>query len=357
MKKVGIITIYNSNYGNRLQNYDLQEILCNFGVEVVTIKNNALLNKKTNFINYFLRNIKALFVKSDFIDAKERENKFIEFNKNIKSTSKCFNWFRKKMINKFDYLIVGSDQVWNPYIGRFSDFDLANFSFLNCKISSYAASIGVDKLDDTHIEKIKSVLSNYKNISVREVAGKNLLSSIISNKSIEVNIDPTLLLNEEQWIKVAKKPDIYDGSKYILCYFLGKINTNQMNEINRIASEKNCKVINLLDKNDEYYYTGPSEFIWLEANAEYIFTDSFHSSVFALIFNKSFIIFDRIDDNKKMNSRLETLINMFKLKNRKFEGKITEENLNHDYSEAYKILEEERKKSEAFLKKALDIKE
>ena len=79
--------------------------------------------------------------------------------------------------------------------------------------------------------------------------------------------------------------------------------------------------------------------------------------VFGLIFNRPFIVFDRDDKEAKMNRRVDTLINKFKLKNRKFEGRITEENVNHDYSEAYKILEEERKKSEAFLKKALDIKE
>ena len=113
-----------------------------------------------------------------------------------------------------------------------------------------------------------------------------------------------------------------------------------------------------MDKNSPFYECGPSEFLWLEKYAFLICTDSFHSSVFAILYNRPFVIFDREQKNiVSMNSRLETLIKKFKLKNRKFEGKITKENLNHDYSEAYKILEKERKKSEVFLKKALDIKD
>ena len=58
-----------------------------------------------------------------------------------------------------------------------------------------------------------------------------------------------------------------------------------------------------------------------------------------------------------MNSRIETLLSKFKLENMKFNGKITTEKLKHDYTEAYKILEQERNKSIKFLKKALEIEE
>lgn len=357
MKKVGIITIFNSNYGNRLQNYALQETLKKLKVDVTTIKNIALLNKKTNLINYLLRNVKHIFVRQDFVDASEREEKFVDFNKHIKSTSTCFNWFNKRELNSFDYFIIGSDQVWNPYIGRLTDFDLANFELENKVISSYAASMSVDHIDDVHINKLIKAVSKYNRISVREDSGKQILEPHLKNKKIEVLVDPTMLLTKEEWIEISKKPKNHDDSKYILCYFLGNVDQQQLDEIKQIAKEQKCKIINILDKQDPYYYTGPAEFLWLEANAEYIFTDSFHSSVFAMLFDKPFVIFDRKDNNKKMNSRLETLITKFQLKNRKFEGKITKENLNHDYSEAYKILEEERKKSKEFLEKALDIKE
>ena len=74
------------------------------------------------------------------------------------------------------------------------------------------------------------------------------------------------------------------------------------------------------------------------------------------MYNRPFIIFERDDKTVSMNSRIETLISKFNLKNRKFEGKITKENLEHDYTEAYKILKEERQKSKEFIEKALEIK-
>ena len=88
-----------------------------------------------------------------------------------------------------------------------------------------------------------------------------------------------------------------------------------------------------------------------------ICTDSFHSSVFAILYNRPFIVFDRDDKSKDMSSRIDTLISKFKLKNRKYNGKeIIEENINHDYTEAYEILKNEREKSFNFIKNALDIK-
>ena len=108
-------------------------------------------------------------------------------------------------------------------------------------------------------------------------------------------------------------------------------------------------------KSEAYTY-GPAEFLYLEEKAELICTDSFHSSVFAFMFNKPFIIFERKSGKVNMSSRIDTLLSTFHLINRRYNGiSITKENLEHDYTEAYKILEKERKKSEDFLKKALDI--
>ena len=124
-------------------------------------------------------------------------------------------------------------------------------------------------------------------------------------------------------------------------------------EIERIAKENNCEIINMLDKNSPFYQTGPSEFLYLEKNAFLICTDSFHSSVFAILYNRPFVVFDREDANVKMNSRLDTLLKKFKLENRWYEDKITEEQLQVDYKESYMILEGERKKAKEFLENAI----
>ena len=186
---------------------------------------------------------------------------------------------------------------------------------------------------------------------------KKIIEECTGRKDVYVLVDPTMLLNAEEWDGVSKKPEQLKNDRFILNYFLGELSEQRKTEIERIAKENNCEVINILNKNSPFYQTGPSEFLYLEKNAFLICTDSFHSCVFAILYDRPFIVFDREDNIVSMNSRIETLINKFNLKNRKFEGKITESNLNHDYTEAYKILEREREKANNFLKKALDIEE
>lgn len=351
LKDIGIVTIIdNDNYGNRLQNYALSHF-CEkkYNIKTVTLLNKHYLNEK-KFLG--IRIIKNLFKKKKNIDMKRREE-FDSFNENINFSKKTINCFSN--LNKYDYLIVGSDQVWNPYIRRLRDVDVLK-GVLNNKRISYAASFGVSNIQKEHIYKIKNEIKNFKAISVREDVGKKIVEENTGRKDVEILIDPTMLLTAEEWDNVSKKPKMLKKDRFILNYFLGELSEKRKNEINKIAKENNCEVINILDKNSPFYQTGPSEFLYLEKNAFLICTDSFHSSVFAILYNRPFIVFDREDKEQKMNSRIETLINKFNLKNRNYTGKITKENLEHDYIEAHKILEKEREKSKRFLEKALDIK-
>lgn len=353
MKKIGIVTIYNSNYGNRLQNYALQCFLEKMDYNVSTIKNVSLLNKYKNNFDYFLRNIKFLFKKNDFIDTKKRELLFQQFNKNINTTKYVFNWWRKDKTNDFDQFVIGSDQVWNPYIGRLSLFDVAEFT--NKKVISYAASIGASSLEKDYLDILESKLKKLDAISVREEQGKVLLKEKC-NLNSDVLIDPTMLLTSKEWEQVMQRPKQYTDEKYILNYFLGDMDLNYKKMINSYANKNNLKVINILDRDDPYYITGPGEFLFLEKNAEIIFTDSFHSSVFAILFDRPFVIFERNQLNhNNMGSRIDTLLNKFKLTERKFNNNMKiEDYIYHNYDEAYKILDAERKKSEEFLKNNLE---
>lgn len=356
MKKIGIITIVdNNNYGNRVQNYAVQQILKSFNIyDVETIQNEPRLNKRTSKIEYLLRVIKTILKDVDNDRNKSlRKKLFFKFNEeNIKFSDKKFNVFRK--YTEYDYFVVGSDQVWNPTFSRLRNFELLDFNTTAKKIA-FSASFGISKLPNEYKDIIKKELVNFKKISVREDAGKEIIKNLDIGKDVEVLVDPTMLLTTEEWDKVAKKPEQLKTDKYILNYFLGELSGERKKEINRIASENQCEVINILDKNSLFYQTGPSEFLYLEKNAYLICTDSFHSSVFALLYNRPFVVFNREDKNMSMNSRIETLINKFKLENREFSGKITNENLQHDYSNAYEILEKEKEKSLIFLKNALDI--
>lgn len=352
MKKIGIITINdNNNYGNRLQNYAVQEILNKINVEPITIKNVPTLNTKYKFMLRLFKHFKSKLT-SKKINNKRYEC-FSRFNQNINYSERYITPYTN-ISKKYDYFITGSDQVWNPNISRARDVDFLSFAKDNQKIS-FSASFGVSEIPENIKGYVNENLRKYKAISVREDAGKKIVEELTGRKDVEVLLDPTMIISVEEWNKVAKKPEQLKSNKYILNYFLGELSENRKNEIDRIAKENDCEVINILDKKSPFYSTGPSEFLYLEKNAFLVCTDSFHSSVFAILYNRPFIVFEREDKTISMNSRIETLINKFKLKNRKFEGKITKENLNHDYTEAYKILENEKEKSINFLKRALEV--
>ena len=351
MKKIGIITINdNDNYGNRLQNYAVQEILKKLEVMPITIKNEPATNTKDK---YLLRKLKSFFNKGTYSKIVDRRNCFENFNKNITFSIKKITPFSN--LKEYDYVITGSDQVWNPNIGRLREVDLLEVTEPKKRVS-FSASFGINKLSEQYWKKLKHALKDYRAISVRENAGKKIIEDVVGRKNVEILVDPTMLLTSEEWDKASKKPEQLKTDKYILNYFLGELSEERKKEIQRIANENNCEVINILDKNSPFYETGPSEFLYLEKNAFLICTDSFHSSVFAILYNKPFIVFDREDSHENMNSRLETLLSKFKLENRWYKGHITDELLKVDYTEAYKILDTERKKSEDFLKRALDLK-
>lgn len=356
MKKVGIVTIIdNNNYGNRLQNYAVQNVLENMGNYPLTLKNILQLNKKdNNIVKYKLKILKYVYLNNR--KNSERKKLFLNFNKNIRFSKKIFNWNKVKRIEKCDVWLVGSDQVWNPNFGM-SDIDFLTFAPQTKKIS-FAASFGVNKLEPKVKEYVRDRVNDFSEISVREDSGKEILEELTNRKDIEVLIDPTMLLSAEEWDKVAKKPKQLNFEKYILNYFLGELPEEWKIEISRIAEENNCKVINILDKNDPFYETGPSEFLYLEKNAFLICTDSFHSSVFSIIYNTPFVVFDRRQKGvEAMNSRIDTLLSKFNINNRRFTGSITKELLYCDYTEAKEILKNEKQKSIKFLKKALDIEE
>lgn len=360
--KVAIITITNGqNYGNRLQNYAVQTVLKKNNINPETLLN--LGEKETSAIekvkNTIKNCIKFLIKHKKFKVEKEREKIFINFNKQYISFSdyKISNQnINKDILKYYDIFLCGSDQIWNP---NYPENAIVNFlGFVNEKKKiAFAPSFGSDSIPVERKDKIKRWIENINYLSVREDQGKKIIEDLTGRKDVQVLVDPTMLLTAEEWDKVAKKPKQLKTDKYILNYFLGELSEKRKKEINRIAKENNCEVINILDKNSPFYQTGPSEFLYLEKNAFLICTDSFHSCVFSIIYDRPFIVFDREDKNVSMNSRIETLLNKFELQDRKSNGSITKNMLDHNYEKAYKILDKEKEKSEKFLKEALDIKE
>lgn len=353
MRKIGIITLYGDfNYGNKLQSYATQYILRG-NYSVCTIRNCYKVKSFINYLKMIVKNIIRFNIKNII-----RKRNFKSFNNNFMNyTSKIYNGANPDFtyLDQYDNLIVGSDQVWNCTQGGINPLMLASNKKLNNV--SFAASFGVSKLPEKYKTMFKQNLENFKNISVREEAGKKIVEELTGRNDVEVLVDPTMLLNKREWKQISKKPKNMIKEKYILSYFLGELSVDIKTEIYNLANKNGWKVINILDKKDTFYVSGPSEFIYLEENAELICTDSFHSCVFGILMDTPFMVFNREDKHMSMNSRLETLLTKFKLEDRYYNGTLDKTHLNCNYSHCQKILEYERKKSNDFIKNALETEE
>lgn len=349
-KKCAIITLYGLyNYGNRLQNYASQYVLEKLGYEVKTIVNTDLFSKE-KYIDRIKSYLKYI-LQSDYRKIKANENKrrvnFLDFEKLVHE-----DIISNKEINaledRYDFFVVGSDQVWNPYLKSIGWYFL-DFCKNNKKITM-APSIGVNKLSDEYLSMYGKYLKQFKYLSCREQEGVNIIKQLTGKEVVDV-LDPTMLVPIEEWEKIIEKCELIINDKYVLLYFLGKI-TDEYQEFINERKKDGYIVINILDKKSNYYTYGPREFLYLIKNATLVITDSFHACVFSILFNRDFIVFERMDDGDEMTSRIYTLLRKFKLEDRLFS------NFNNkfeiDFANVEAILKTEQEKSISFLKKSFD---
>lgn len=373
--KIAIMTINdNDNYGNRLQNFALQMKLESLGHSVITIDNKTYKVKKKYLRRIYnkIKNrefissiIKRTTIKDEDEISKKLQKDLIEnrkvnferFNKlihlsdfEIDSNTKKFDF-----VEDIDYFVVGSDQVWNYTFNRFSSFDFCSFSPKEKNIS-YAASIGLDEIDDRYKEMFISGLHNFKKLSVRETKAQEIIQDLVNLES-EVLVDPTMLITPLEWNNIINKHSVGIESflldkDYIVVYFLGEISDEDNAKITKYCDVNNYELLILGDINYTEYSYGPLEFISAIQNSKHVFTDSFHACVFSIIFEKSFTVFDRKIDGGNMNSRIITLLSKLGLESAWNKG--SKDILSIDYdNNLKKVLSEEMKKSENFLKQSL----
>lgn len=345
MKKVGVLTIFNEyNFGNRLQNYAVQEILKKQKLEVETIKYIGLNDRKPH---------------TDTKRAIERLERFKEFNQHIKFADEILYVEHKApqhLIDNYDYIVIGSDQIWNFTFDKiFCDKIFGSFVPSHKRIS-FSASFGVNytpKKETETYKVCKQYLQEMKAISVREHAGVDIVKELTGREDVELLIDPTMMLEKADWEKIMKRPKNLTKDKFILKSFLGNTHDGCYKQLQEIAEEQGCDIIDISNPNSPFYNVGPAEFLYLEKNAYLIATDSFHSCVFGMLFSTPFIVIERDDEEESMHSRIETLLSKFQLDNRIYNGEINMEELKEDYQHILPILEKERNKVIQFLEKAL----
>ncbi len=363
MTKVGIQTIIDCNFGNRLQNYALQEVLNDFGIAVETIDDiseTCIIQKMKNIIKRALniRGYRSLLNLKSKPYSKDRGRVINNWNDEyIVFSQKKISRYHvpKNFCLQYDYFITGSDQVWNPYF-RKDSLMLLSYARNQQRIS-YAASFGVDNVTEEFVEKYKRELTQFKAISVREKNAVGIVERLTGSKA-EWVVDPTMLLTIDQWKQVEKKPDWLTSEEYIAIYSLGGLPETVRLFVQKIASEKKWKIYEILKKdNPDLYLLTPFEFIYMIGHAKFMVTDSFHGTVFSILYKTPFMIFDREDVHGTMGARFETLFEIFHLNGRKYyDGCLVDTMLTCDFSLCDDIWEEVRRSSKHFLIESLEIK-
>lgn len=377
MSRIGIVTLNGYfNYGNRLQNYALQETLKSFGYNVETIIiDNEIKSRKSNNKTHPLKrisNIKnkplkdnlnrvqdkiwTVAHKKEILKSKSiRKDIFINFTKTyIKETDYTLSNrnVSEQLLRTYDFFVVGSDQVWNPSYNYGSSLYFLTFAEKNKRIA-YAPSFGVSKIPEEIIDNYRTWLNGIDKLSVREDDGARIIKEITS-RDVPVVVDPTLLLTKEKWMAVSKEATNKPKGKFLLTYFLGNVPERYRKVIENIAKSNNLEIVSLADiKDKNVYRTGPSEFIDYINSASILCTDSFHGCAFSILMETPFIVFSRVG-SQAMFSRIDTLLNKFGLDSRKAENiKTNQDVFNIDYSNVASILEKERTKAINFLREAL----
>lgn len=350
--KVGMITITNgTNYGNRLQIYALQQVLKRLGHDPFLIENRTLMHG----IKYYLK--KYLKVIAGYHNEREeykRECAYRRFDREWISISNYFfdeNYLNSTIANHFDAFICGSDQIWNPYFPYLNGGCFANFPGAQLRIS-YSASFGESEIPPYMSGKYREWLCGMDTISVREESGVSIVKEL-TGKNASVHIDPTLMLDVADWVKIEEAPNTEINEPYIFKYFLGEIKPDVSAFINDLSCQKDYNVIDVLpNKKHENYYLNPSNFIYLLHHSDFVVTDSFHATVFAILFNKPVRVFDRVDSKLNMASRLDTLLQIFDCK--EIRNNLSLSKLKKIVPIDEKILSERRQCAYEYLSNSLD---
>ena len=262
-------------------------------------------------------------------------------------------------LKKYSYVFIGSDQVWNPaitvgldhaYIGNIKEKG-------NCRLVAYGASFGKDSLPSQYYADFKKAVNkNFFGISMREKSAVPFVKRCFRGNVTDV-LDPTLLLESEDWKKIGKKPK---QKNYIL-FIYTEYNALMVQYLHKLSAELKKKVIQVTvpwpGQGKKWINLeiegGPSEFIGFIQNADCIVTNSFHGMVFSVLMEKKFLVFGHSD----RNARIENFMEKVDLKSRLVEkGRMcTKEEMMQDieWMHVRKLVEKEREHSTEFIKSML----
>ena len=346
--KVNIITFHNTmNFGASIQCAALSRYLSSLGhnVEVINYLPDYVMNKKSVLKEFkkahSLRGIVKGFAylsKSGTIKSKDR--KYNDFLENNILLTKPYHSYDDILadVPDADLYICGSDQIWNPSLTGDSLDKSFFLEFVDDRKSRVAYGASVGELDfEKYRDELKKLTERFKYISVREQTVSEKLSGVIG-RSVNVVLDPTLLLRKEDYCSMEIPCSAASGH-YLLLYNIQNSDLT-ISTAKEIASEKNLEIVDIsanpfqkIKGTTRLLDIGPGEFLTLYKNAEYVVTNSFHGTVFSIVYEKGF--------NSVLHTtrggRIRDLLNSLELNSR-----ITDENSGVNSSDIDYLLVKEK---------------
>lgn len=262
-----------------------------------------------------------------------------------------------KVKDEYKCFVTGSDQVWNPNLGI--DINITLQRFLNddkIKSISYASSFGSNSLDSSYNELFKSSLKRFQAISVREKSGVDIVNGLLGESICKAVCDPVMLYDSGYWSKYCDDSRT-PSEKYVIIYDM-RHSSEVFDCAVKLAKIRGCKVISIsrvkMLKKGVRFITdlSPSHFLSYFKNAEAVITDSFHGTVFSILFHKEFYTFCS-GSGKKIGERLISILNTCHLKDRLYEKSKDVVFSNIDYSKVDPFIEEFRMHSIDYLSNSL----
>lgn len=376
---IGIITTFRqANFGSVLQAFSLQFVLEKMGYDakLIDYKYPNIFHYKNGYPrkSFWVTKKYKLRLLLGKMGLKPK-NKMLLMNDFISQNIICTKTYGSKRQLRsnpplFDVYISGSDQIWNPntMFGDMSYF--LDFAPETAKKIAYSSSFSCDKIPPKYQQEYQYFLKQYQSIFVREKNGKQIAEALTGRTDIEVVLDPTLLLDKNEWSKYADKSSLKNiPQEYILFYMLAYTYNPQskMAEIlNKLQNQYKIPILSLSEKpanfNGEFIQIeqtqtiGIYEFLELFRNATMVVTSSFHGTAYALNFGKPLLAL--IDGEKKSDDRISTIMEKMEVNKQLINtDTIIDDSIDpfYDVEREQVVLENERKRCLCLLKESIEL--
>lgn len=356
-KSVGIITLSgNFNYGNRLQCYAMASIVSKIDYLPFVLERNRQYVLYRDVLHKLKITLLRLIGKGgnanpESLMSPGRRAAFDRFGKAIPTVILKGNGSAAG--KKYSYIVVGSDQVWNPsFIVNQEYWFFAKFARAERRIA-VAASLGIDDFaDEEQARRVAGGVKGFARVSTREQRGAELIKQC-SNIDADVICDPTLVLTANEWRSIASDA-CTPAEPYVFTYLLGGIGEEASDVLDYVTDHGRISVVPLTDrqKNGEPD-AGPAEFIDLIDHAAHVVTDSFHAAVFSSILHTPLTIVHR-EGGASMFSRLEQLSKMLGIREKVYGSPDFDLSRADDYQGVDDLIAHERAKFMEYLEGSLN---